>query len=61
MRTHPDKGEAICRPMKCLNPVLPIIRSHHERWDGSGYPDGFAGHKFRSWRECCNSPISMMP
>jgi putative two-component system response regulator len=44
MRTHPAKGEAICRPMKCLNPVLPIIRSHHERWDGSGYPDGLAGH-----------------
>jgi putative two-component system response regulator len=43
MRTHPAKGEEICRPMKCLEPVLPIIRSHHERWDGSGYPDRLAG------------------
>jgi putative two-component system response regulator len=40
MRKHPLKGEEICRPMKSLRPVLPIIRNHHERWDGSGYPDG---------------------
>jgi len=31
--------------MKTLAPVLPIIRSHHERWDGSGYPDGLAGEE----------------
>ncbi|HTS24386.1 MAG TPA: HD domain-containing phosphohydrolase [Bryobacteraceae bacterium] len=40
MRTHPVRGEEICRHMKSLEPVLPIIRHHHERWDGSGYPDG---------------------
>lgn len=45
MRTHTVKGESLCRPMKCLTPVLPIIRSHHERWDGSGYPDGLAGQR----------------
>jgi len=45
MRTHTIKGEAICRPMKSLSAVLPIIRNHHERWDGSGYPDGLAGKK----------------
>jgi putative two-component system response regulator len=39
MRTHTIRGEEICRPMKSLQRVLPIIRSHHERWDGSGYPD----------------------
>ena len=43
MRSHPLRGEAICRTMKSLWPVLPIIRNHHERWDGSGYPDGLAG------------------
>ncbi len=43
MRQHPIKGEELCRPIKSLAPVLPIIRSHHERWDGSGYPDGLAG------------------
>jgi putative two-component system response regulator len=45
MRTHSIKGEEICRPMKCLRSVLPIIRSHHERWDGSGYPDGLKGEE----------------
>ena len=43
MRSHPVRGEEICRPMRSLAPVLPVIRSHHERWDGSGYPDGLAG------------------
>jgi putative two-component system response regulator len=43
MRSHTTKGEEICRPMKSLALVLPIIRSHHERWDGSGYPDGRGG------------------
>jgi putative two-component system response regulator len=43
MRQHTVRGEEICRPMKTLAPVLPIIRSHHERWDGSGYPDGLRG------------------
>ena len=45
MRSHTTTGEQICRPMKSFAPVLPIIRHHHERWDGSGYPDGLAGEK----------------
>ena len=45
MRLHTIRGEEICKPMKTLAPVLPIIRSHHERWDGSGYPDGLAGEE----------------
>lgn len=40
MRSHPARGEEICRPLQSLRQVLPIIRHHHERWDGSGYPDG---------------------
>jgi putative two-component system response regulator len=40
---HPIIGERICSPLRSLRLVLPIIRHHHERWDGSGYPDGLAG------------------
>jgi putative two-component system response regulator len=40
MRQHPVTGENICRPLKSLRLVLPIIRHHHEHADGSGYPDG---------------------
>ncbi|MCS7315297.1 MAG: HD domain-containing phosphohydrolase [Bryobacterales bacterium] len=45
MRAHTVHGEAICRPLKTLAPVLPIVRHHHERWDGSGYPDGLRGEQ----------------
>ena len=40
MRRHTLVGEEICRRLRSLALVLPIIRPHHERWDGSGYPDG---------------------
>ena len=40
MKRHPVTGEKICRPLKSLRLVLPIIRYHHEHSDGSGYPDG---------------------
>ena len=43
MKRHPITGENICRPLKSLRVVLPIIRSHHEHFDGSGYPDGLEG------------------
>ena len=43
MREHPVVGERICAPLKSFRPVLPIIRHHHEKFDGSGYPDGLAG------------------
>ena len=43
IREHPAIGEKICAPLKSLRLVLPIIRHHHERWDGTGYPDGLAG------------------
>jgi HD domain len=43
MRTHTTFGEQICSHIPALTPVLPIIRHHHERFDGSGYPDGLRG------------------
>jgi len=45
MKQHPITGENICRPLKSLWLVLPIIRSHHEHSDGSGYPDGLVGRE----------------
>lgn len=45
MRTHTTRGVEICRHLKSLAPVVPIIHHHHERWDGSGYPDGLAGEE----------------
>ncbi len=43
MRKHPEVGERICAPLRSMRLVLPIIRHHHERWDGSGYPDRLKG------------------
>lgn len=43
MREHPVLGERICAPLKSFRLVLPIIRHHHERCNGSGYPDGLQG------------------
>lgn len=45
MRSHVDIGVKICAPLRTLRPVLPIIRHHHERFDGSGYPDGLSGEE----------------
>jgi putative nucleotidyltransferase with HDIG domain len=43
MKTHTTKGARIVEQVSELLPVVPIVRSHHERWDGKGYPDGLAG------------------
>ena len=43
MKRHPLTGENICRPLRSLRLVLPIIRNHHEHFNGSGYPDGLQG------------------
>jgi putative two-component system response regulator len=40
MKQHPITGENICKPLRSFRLVLPIIRHHHEHWNGSGYPDG---------------------
>jgi putative two-component system response regulator len=43
MRTHPVIGERLCGSLKSLRPVRPLVKHHHERLDGSGYPDGLRG------------------
>jgi hypothetical protein len=43
MRTHPQKSEELARKASSLKDTLPLIRHHHENWDGSGYPDGLFG------------------
>lgn len=43
IRKHPLIGESICHPLLSLQNILPAIRSHHERWDGGGYPDALRG------------------
>lgn len=45
MKTHPVVGENICKPMQSFATVLPIVRHHHEHWDGTGYPDGLSGQE----------------
>ena len=43
IKKHPEIGAAILESVEFPWPVLPVVRSHHERWDGAGYPDGLAG------------------
>jgi putative two-component system response regulator len=43
IKAHTTIGESLCAPLRSLQAVRPIIRSHHERLDGSGYPDGLRG------------------
>ena len=43
MKLHTVKGAEIVGLIPDCRPIIPIIRSHHERWDGKGYPDGLAG------------------
>ena len=40
IKEHPKIGVQICSPLKTLKPVLPLILYHHERYNGSGYPEG---------------------
>ncbi|MFN4258339.1 MAG: HD domain-containing phosphohydrolase [Gemmataceae bacterium] len=43
MKSHTVKGATIVATVPDLHPIIPIVRSHHERWDGKGYPDQLAG------------------
>ena len=43
MKVHPVVGAEIVEQVQFPYPVAPIVRAHHERWDGGGYPDGLEG------------------
>jgi len=40
---HPDQGARICEKLKSIKDAIPVIRHHHERLDGTGYPDQLSG------------------
>lgn len=43
IQTHPDRGAKILEPIPAFAQIIPLVRHHHERYDGSGYPSGLAG------------------
>src|SRR5207248_5034898 len=45
MKIHPVVGAEILERVQFPYPVVPIVRSHHEKWNGSGYPDGKKGEE----------------
>lgn len=45
MKLHPVLGEQMIEPIESLRHLCPVIRGHHERWDGRGYPDGLQGEQ----------------
>ncbi len=45
VKLHPGIGAEICKPLRTMAPLLPLIRGHHERLDGQGYPDGLMADK----------------
>lgn len=47
MRQHPTIGSRLCVSLRSMKLTLPIIRQHHERWDGGGYPDGLKGEEIQ--------------
>ncbi|MCW2923221.1 MAG: hypothetical protein JWM98_625 [Thermoleophilia bacterium] len=45
MKVHPAEGARICSKLQVLRPAVPLVRSHHERMDGRGYPDNLVGEQ----------------
>lgn len=45
IKRHTVIGEEICKPLISMREILPVIRNHHERWDGKGFPDGLKGER----------------
>ena len=58
MKLHASVGADILSSINFPYPVVPIVRHHHENWDGSGYPDGLKGTTFQSVRGFCRSLIA---
>jgi response regulator RpfG family c-di-GMP phosphodiesterase len=53
VRQHPDIGDNIVRPIKFLQHSRPVVRHHHERWDGKGYPDRLKGEEINLFARIC--------
>jgi putative nucleotidyltransferase with HDIG domain len=49
MRTHPEKGAVLVAKVTQFRDLVPAIRSHHEAWNGSGYPDKLTGERIPLW------------
>ncbi|MEJ7785599.1 MAG: diguanylate cyclase [Solirubrobacteraceae bacterium] len=49
MKLHPEQGTAILSAVPFLGKALEVVRHHHERWDGAGYPDGLQGEEIPLW------------
>jgi len=49
VNVHPIVSERLLRPIPALADLLPVVRHHHERFDGSGYPDHLAGARIPLW------------
>jgi len=49
MRTHSEKGAALVAKVTTFRDLVPAVRSHHEAWDGSGYPDKLTGESIPLW------------
>ncbi|MFR9728163.1 diguanylate cyclase [Saccharopolyspora sp. MS10] len=47
LRSHPDHGYRLLRPVRGLAEIAEVVRQHHERWDGEGYPLGLRGDQIR--------------
>ena len=52
VKKHPVIGYEICRPLRTMAPLLTLIRGHHERLDGRGYPDGLKGEQISLTLRC---------
>jgi ribonuclease P protein subunit RPR2 len=49
MRQHPEEGVRMLGNVPFLDRALDVVRHHHERWDGGGYPDGLKGDEIPLW------------